>query len=61
MGEVRELIERLEKALDDRIEWHRCSCPEPCDDYWVFPGGCTGRYREDYHKLRAALGGNADA
>lgn len=50
-----ERIRELEEALTKRIEWHRCSCPEPCDDYWVFPGGCIGKYREDYRKLRAIL------
>lgn len=40
-------------ALKKRAEWHKCSCPEPCDDYGVFPGGCAGRYREDYLSLLA--------
>jgi len=40
-------------ALEKRAEWHKCSCPEPCDDYGVFPGGCAGRYREDYLSLLA--------
>ena len=50
-----ERIRELEEALTKRVDWHRCSCPEPCDDYGVFPGGCIGKYREDYHKLRALL------
>lgn len=52
-------IEELTRALEKRKEWHKCSCPTPCDDYWIFPGGCTGRYRQDYHALRAALQGRA--
>lgn len=40
-------------ALEKRAKWHKCSCPEPCDDYGVFPGGCAGRYREDYLSLLA--------
>ena len=50
-------VEALKVDLENRAEWHRCSCPEPCDDYGVFPGGCAGRYREDYRALiaRAAL------
>lgn len=40
-------------ALEKRAKWHKCSCPEPCDDYGVFPGGCAGLYREDYLSLLA--------
>lgn len=45
----------LVKAREKRAEWHKCSCPEPCDDYGVFPGGCAGRYRQDYLALRAIV------
>lgn len=52
---LRERVATLEGALRKRIEWHKCSCPEPCDDYWIFPGGCSSRYAEDYRNLLAAL------
>lgn len=52
---LRERLATLEGALRKRIEWHKCSCPEPCDDYWIFPRGCSGRYAEDYRNLLADL------
>ena len=45
----------VKALIEDRIAWHKCSCPEPCDDYNVFPGGCAGRYQKDYRTLLAAL------
>jgi hypothetical protein len=44
--------DRLREALKERAAWHKCSCPEPCDDYNVFPGGCAGRYAADYLALQ---------
>jgi len=51
-----ERIKALEEGLEKRAEWHKCSCPEPCDDFGVFPGGCAGRYRQDYQSLLNTAG-----
>lgn len=47
----------VRRALEQREAWHKCSCPEPCDDYNVFPGGCAGRYAVDYAALLKLTGG----
>lgn len=61
LAEAQAEVERLRKALTLRADWHKCSCPEPCADYGVFPGGCAGRYRQDYLDLaRTALKGGQD-
>lgn len=48
-------LTKLQTALEKRVAWHKCSCPEPCDDYNVFPGGCAARYAADYASLLATL------
>lgn len=61
LAEAQAEVERLKAAIAKRADWHKCSCPEPCDDYGVFPGGCDGRYREDYLAIaHAAIKGGQD-
>ena len=55
VGLPQRLSVAVRALIEDRIAWHKCSCPEPCDDYNVFPGGCAGRYQKDYRTLLAAL------
>lgn len=43
-----EALETAAKRFDALANMHGCSCPEPCDDYGVFPGGCGGVYRSTF-------------
>lgn len=48
-------LAEVRRKIQERADWHKCSCPHPCDDYNVFPGGCSGKYRQDYISILSAL------